>query len=120
MEFKKDDSCSIQKSSFRIHYLIRLFLFSPWQRVHFIIRLSFYLYFFSNIISIPCIKVKKENNKEKKIQKSSKWLVVCEGTQTEPNYFKSAVSAINEGLDDKYKLNVIVLCKGMNTISLVK
>ena len=26
---KKDDSCSIQKSSFRIHYLIRLFLFSP-------------------------------------------------------------------------------------------
>ena len=60
---------------------------------------------------------RKENTK---IQKSNKWLVVCEGTQTEPNYFKEAVSTINEELDDKYKLNVKVLGKGMNTISLVE
>lgn len=61
---------------------------------------------------------KRKENIEK--QRSSNWLVVCEGTQTEPNYFEGAVAAINEDLDDKYKLKVKIVGKGMNTTSLVK
>ncbi|MBE6160232.1 MAG: RloB domain-containing protein [Lactobacillales bacterium] len=61
---------------------------------------------------------KRKENVER--QRSSNWLVVCEGAQTEPNYFRGAVSAINEGLEDKYKLKVKIVGKGMNTISLVK
>ena len=61
---------------------------------------------------------KRKENVEK--QRSSNWLVVCEGEQTEPNYFKGAVDAINEGLEDNYKLKVKIVGKGMNTISLVK
>lgn len=53
-------------------------------------------------------------------QKSSNWLVVCEGTKTEPNYFEKAVDEINKGIDDEYKLKVKVVGKGMNTTSLVK
>lgn len=53
-------------------------------------------------------------------QKSSSWLVVCEGTKTEPNYFEKAVDEINKGIDDEYKLKVKVVGKGMNTTSLVK
>lgn len=60
----------------------------------------------------------RKENIEK--QRSSNWLVVCEGIQTEPNYFKGVISAINEGLEDKYKLKVKIVGKGMNTISLVK
>lgn len=44
-------------------------------------------------------KRRKERSKRKenvKKLKSSNWLIVCEGTKTEPNYFKSAVAAINE------------------------
>lgn len=62
-------------------------------------------------------KIRKENVEK---QRSSNWLVVCEGIQTEPNYFKGAVTAINEGIEDKYKLKVKIVGKGMNTISLVK
>ena len=61
---------------------------------------------------------KRKENVEK--QRSSNWLVVCEGTQTEPNYFKGAILEINEGIEDKYKLKVKIVGKGMNTISLVK
>lgn len=53
-------------------------------------------------------------------QKSSNWLVVCEGTQTEPNYFKGVVKTINEKIEDNYKLKVKIVGKGMNTTSLVK
>lgn len=62
-------------------------------------------------------KRRKENIKK---QKSSKWLIVCEGLQTEPNYFIGAVDAINEELKEEDKLKVDVVGKGMNTISLVK
>lgn len=52
---------------------------------------------------------------------SSNWLVVCEGKQTEPNYFTGAIDAINETIkEDKYKLKVEVKGMGMNTLSLVK
>ena len=61
---------------------------------------------------------KRKENIEK--QRSSNWLVVCEGEQTEPNYFRGAVDAINEGIDDKYKLKVKIVGKGRNTISLVE
>ncbi|HBA37333.1 MAG TPA: hypothetical protein DCY94_01290, partial [Firmicutes bacterium] len=61
---------------------------------------------------------KRKENVEK--QRSSYWLVVCEGEQTEPNYFTGAVAAINEGLEEKYRLKVKIVGKGMNTISLVK
>ncbi len=61
---------------------------------------------------------KRKENIEK--QRSSNWLVVCEGTQTEPNYFEGAVAAINKGIEDKYKLKVKIVGRGMNTVSLVK
>lgn len=61
---------------------------------------------------------KRKENIEK--QRSSNWLVVCEGLQTEPNYFKGAVDAINEKIDSRYKLKVKIVGKGMNTTSLVK
>ncbi len=63
-------------------------------------------------------KPRKENSK---IMYSSNWLVVCEGKQTEPNYFTGAIDAINETIkEDKYKLKVEVKGMGMNTLSLVK
>jgi len=62
---------------------------------------------------------KRKENIEK--QRSSNWLVICEGKQTEPNYFSKAVYEINKKiLDDKYKLKVKIVGKGMNTVSLVK
>ena len=68
-------------------------------------------------------KHRKEERKQRKEntikQRSSNWLLVCEGKQTEPNYFKGAVSAINEIIDDKYKLKVDISGQGMNTKSLV-
>lgn len=53
-------------------------------------------------------------------QRSSNWLVVCEGKKTEPNYFEEAVDEINSFIDEPYKLKVRVVGKGMNTKSLVK
>ena len=53
-------------------------------------------------------------------QKSSTWLIVCEGTKTEPNYFEKAVEEINKKIDDEYKLKVKIVGKGINTTSLVK
>ena len=65
-------------------------------------------------------RVERQKRKENVIkQRSSHWLVVCEGAKTEPNYFKGAVMAINQGIEDKYKLKVTVVGKGMNTLSLV-
>lgn len=53
-------------------------------------------------------------------QRSSNWLVICEGKKTEPNYFEKAVEEINKHIDDEYKLKVKIVGKGMNTKSLVK
>ena len=55
-----------------------------------------------------------------KKQKSSNWLIVCEGTETEPNYFKGAIEEINKNLSADYKLKVTIVGKGRNTVSLVK
>lgn len=65
-----------------------------------------------NIRKERCINVEK--------QKSSNWLIVCEGKQTEPNYFKGAIEEINKNIDNKYRLKVKIVGKGKNTISLVK
>lgn len=62
-------------------------------------------------------KIRKENVLK---QKSSNWLIICEGTKTEPNYFERAVDEINKKIDDEYKLKVKIVGKGMNTKSLVK
>ncbi len=53
-------------------------------------------------------------------QKSSNWLIICEGIKTEPNYFLKAVEEINKHILDEYKLKVKIIGKGMNTTSLVK
>ncbi|MDO4369112.1 MAG: RloB family protein [bacterium] len=63
---------------------------------------------------------RRKRNENIKFQRSSNWLVVCEGTKTEVNYFRGAISSINERIDNKYKLKVRVVGKGMNTVSLVK
>ena len=62
-------------------------------------------------------KKRKENIQK---QKSNKWLIICEGTKTEPNYFQEVIKDINKNLTDEYKLNVKIIGKGKNTISLVK
>ena len=71
----------------------------------------------------PICKKKKWTKKRKENiskQKSSNWLIVCEGTKTEPNYFVEAVNEINKNIEDKYKLKVNVIGTGKNTVSLVK
>ncbi len=69
-------------------------------------------------------KKRQEERKKRKEnvikQKSSTWLIVCEGKQTEPNYFKGAVDEINKKIEKQYKLKVKIVGKGMNTVSLVK
>lgn len=60
---------------------------------------------------------RKENIKK---QKSNIWLVVCEGKETEPNYFKGAIDVVNKNLPNEYKLKVKFVGEGKNTISLVK
>lgn len=45
----------------------------------------------------------KRREENIQMQRSSKWLLVCEGKQTEPNYFKGAVDAINEEIDERLK-----------------
>ena len=69
-------------------------------------------------------KKRREERKKRveniKKQKSSNWLIVCEGTETEPNYFKGAIEEINKNLSADYKLKVTIVGKGRNTVSLVK
>lgn len=62
-------------------------------------------------------KSRKENILK---QRSSNWLIVCEGTKTEPNYFEKAIQDINTNIEDKYRLKVKVVGKGVSTKSLVK
>ncbi len=69
------------------------------------------------------IKRREERKKRKENilqQKSSNWLIVCEGKQTEPNYFLEAIIEINKNLPKDYKLKVRIEGKGMNTTSLVR
>ena len=50
---------------------------------------------------------------------SATWLMVTEGTKTEPNYFTKAVEDFNKNIQDDYKLNLVLKGMGMNTKSLV-
>ena len=52
-------------------------------------------------------------------QKSDNWLIVCEGCETEKNYFKEAVNDINNYFPKEFKLKVKIVGQGMNTKSLV-
>ena len=59
---------------------------------------------------------RKENNKN---IKSNKWLIVCEGKKTEPNYFNEVVREINKLLSKEDKLKVKIIGKGVGTLSLL-
>ena len=63
---------------------------------------------------------RRSRKEEIKKQKPSTWLVVCEGTKTEPNYFKSAIEEINKKLDDNSKLKIKTVGCRQNTLSLMK
>lgn len=63
------------------------------------------------------VRIKRKENILK--QKSSEWLVVCEGVETEVNYFLGAVESINSELKKEDRLKVKVVGQGMNTKSLV-
>lgn len=52
--------------------------------------------------------------------KPSTWLVVCEGTETEANYFKNAVNFFNEMIDKEYRIKCEIKGMGKGTTSLVK
>ena len=65
-------------------------------------------------------RLERQQRKEAVIkQKPSKWLVICEGVQTEVNYFQEVINDFNKNIEDKYKLDVKIVGKGMNTVSLV-
>ncbi len=52
-------------------------------------------------------------------QEKSKWLVVCEGTKTEPNYLKGVIEFMNTKIPQDMQLDVTITGMGMNTTSLV-
>ena len=52
-------------------------------------------------------------------QKSSNWLIVCEGTKTEPNYFKEVINRINKLLDKENQFRVKIVGKGVGTRALL-
>ncbi len=63
----------------------------------------------------------REERRSKLIsQKPSKWLIVCEGEETEVNYFEMAIRKINETLPDEKKIKATIKGEGRNTKSLVK
>lgn len=59
---------------------------------------------------------KERASKERELRADS-WLIVCEGTKTEPNYFKSLLDYVNSISDKKIKFKVVGT--GRNTESLV-
>lgn len=67
-------------------------------------------------------KRKKERErvktKDRKLGKV-RWLIVCEGKKTEPNYFIGLDNFLKEKLEKDYKLIIEVSGEGMNTLSLV-
>lgn len=65
-------------------------------------------------------KRKRENFKKKEREsKAVRWLVVCEGEQTEPNYFSELNAHLKNSLGTNYKLVIEIVGEGKNTISLV-
>ena len=69
------------------------------------------------------VKRKEERKKRQenvRRQKSSNWLMICEGKQTEPNYFMEAVESVNKNLEKEYQLKVKIIGIGKNTTSLVQ
>lgn len=68
---------------------------------------------------------KKREARQKRIssiidKKPNRWLIVCEGEKTEPNYFSQAIKRINKLLPEKNKIIADIKGLGMNTVSLVK
>lgn len=74
----------------------------------------------SDNIQLKRTKSRSIRKQETEILKPNKWLIVCEGKSTEPNYFKGAISEINNNLDPKHQLKVDIKGQGKNTMSLVK
>ena len=64
-------------------------------------------------------KIRQKRKENTRKQKSSKRLMVCEGTQTEPNYFKEFQTIINKDLPIDAKLRIDIKGKGRGTTSLV-
>ena len=65
---------------------------------------------------------RRRKEREKRVSKelktrSEKWLLVCEGTETEPNYFKQLLNYANSKSDKKIKYTI--KGTGRNTESLV-
>ncbi len=59
---------------------------------------------------------RKRESKELRTR-SEAWLIVCEGKETEPNYFKSLFNYVN--LKSDRKINYVIKGEGRNTESLV-
>lgn len=53
-------------------------------------------------------------------QRPNRWLIVTEGTKTEPIYFGRIVEIINDNIEKDYALKCDIYGLGMNTVSLVK
>ena len=65
-------------------------------------------------------RIERKNRSENiRKLKSSNWLIICEGTKTETNYFSEAIKSINKNIDNDYKLKAKIIGKGRNTLSLV-
>ncbi|WP_227394387.1 RloB family protein [Jeotgalibacillus aurantiacus] len=63
-------------------------------------------------------KRKLERRRKKRIIAPDRFLIVCEGEKTEPNYFKSFKEMINQ--KKKHSVDIEIKGEGANTISLVK
>ena len=69
---------------------------------------------------------KRRNNERIKREEARRtilpptWLIVTEGTKTEPNYFSKAVEDFNKNVPEKYRLKLVIKGMGINTKSLVK
>lgn len=67
---------------------------------------------------------KRDARKQREVniinQRPNRWLIVTEGTRTEPIYFRQIIDIINCHLPNEYKLNCDIYGEGKNTTSLVK
>lgn len=57
---------------------------------------------------------------ETKSQKIGEWLLICEGIETEVNYFTEVIKDINKRLDIKKKIKCEIHGEGIGTTNLVK
>ena len=64
-------------------------------------------------------RTEERKTREKKLieERQTKWLIVCEGEKTEPNYFKGLESFLKE---KSGKIDIVARGKGRNTEDLVK